>query len=82
MRELVDRGFRQSWKVIFQVTLEGNFLLFVLLAEVEKWEDHWAINIRGPLLCYKYAARQMVKQGSGGRIVGRNPWFNVINNLH
>jgi NAD(P)-dependent dehydrogenase (short-subunit alcohol dehydrogenase family) len=37
---------------------------------VEKWEQLWEINIRGVLLCYKYAARQMVKQGAGGRIIG------------
>jgi NAD(P)-dependent dehydrogenase (short-subunit alcohol dehydrogenase family) len=44
---------------------------FELLADIEKSEATWAINIRGTLLCYKYAAKQMVKQGSGGRIIGR-----------
>ena len=29
-----------------------------------------AINARGPFLCYKYAAEQMIKQGHGGRIIG------------
>ena len=29
-----------------------------------------AVNIRGPFLCYKYAAQQMIKQGRGGRIIG------------
>lgn len=29
-----------------------------------------AVNARGPFLCYKYAARQMIKQGRGGRIIG------------
>lgn len=29
-----------------------------------------AINARGPFLCYKYAAQQMIKQGRGGRIIG------------
>ena len=29
-----------------------------------------AINVRGTMLCYKYAAQQMVKQGRGGRIIG------------
>ncbi|KAJ7355946.1 hypothetical protein DFH08DRAFT_738115 [Mycena albidolilacea] len=41
----------------------------VMDADVEKWEQLWEINIRGVLLCYKYAARQMVKQGAGGRII-------------
>ncbi|KAJ7811401.1 hypothetical protein B0H14DRAFT_3755173 [Mycena olivaceomarginata] len=40
------------------------------ISDVEKWEQLWEINIRGVLLCYKYAARQMVKQGAGGRIIG------------
>lgn len=30
-----------------------------------------AVNVRGIMLCYKYAATQMVKQGRGGRIIGR-----------
>jgi NAD(P)-dependent dehydrogenase (short-subunit alcohol dehydrogenase family) len=29
-----------------------------------------AVNARGPFLCYKYAAEQMIKQGRGGRIIG------------
>ncbi|KAJ7940194.1 hypothetical protein B0H13DRAFT_2299238 [Mycena leptocephala] len=40
------------------------------LTNVETWEKCWEVNIRGTLLCYKYAARQMVKQGGGGRIIG------------
>ncbi|KAJ7481123.1 hypothetical protein B0H11DRAFT_2280378 [Mycena galericulata] len=42
----------------------------VMEASVENWEKCWQVNIRGVLLCYKYAARQMVKQGDGGRIIG------------
>lgn len=29
-----------------------------------------AINVRGVMLSYKYAATQMIKQGRGGRIIG------------
>lgn len=29
-----------------------------------------AVNARGPFLCYKYAAEQMIEQGRGGRILG------------
>lgn len=29
-----------------------------------------AVNVRGTMLCYKYAAKQMIAQGRGGRIVG------------
>ncbi|KAF7337918.1 Diacetyl reductase [Mycena venus] len=42
----------------------------VMDAKVEDWQKGWDVNIRGTLLCYQYAARQMVKQGAGGRIIG------------
>ncbi|KAF7363907.1 hypothetical protein MSAN_01048800 [Mycena sanguinolenta] len=42
----------------------------VMDADIEAWEKCWAVNIKGVLFCYKHAARQMVKQGDGGRIIG------------
>ena len=29
-----------------------------------------AVNVRGTMLCYKHAGKQMVAQGRGGRIIG------------
>ncbi|KAI0072202.1 NAD(P)-binding protein [Panus rudis PR-1116 ss-1] len=29
-----------------------------------------SVNVRGTMLCFKYAAIQMIKQGKGGRIIG------------
>ncbi|OBZ77884.1 Diacetyl reductase [(S)-acetoin forming] [Grifola frondosa] len=37
---------------------------------VEEWETIMAINVRGTMLSFKHAARQMIKQGRGGRIIG------------
>jgi len=37
---------------------------------VEQWDRVMATNVRGVMLCYKYAAKQMIKQGRGGRIIG------------
>ena len=34
-----------------------------------------AVKVRGPLLCYKYAAQQMIGQGRGGRIIGASSIF-------
>ncbi|KAI0713498.1 NAD(P)-binding protein [Earliella scabrosa] len=36
----------------------------------EEWDRMFAVNTRGVMLCYKHAARQMIKQGRGGRIIG------------
>ena len=37
---------------------------------VEDWDEHLAVNARGVMLCFKHAARQMIQQGRGGRIIG------------
>lgn len=39
-------------------------------ANIDEWESIWAVNMRGTVLCYKYAAIQMVKQNYGGRLIG------------
>ncbi|KDQ22456.1 hypothetical protein PLEOSDRAFT_1051027 [Pleurotus ostreatus PC15] len=43
----------------------------IMDAKVEEWEALLSVNLRGVLLCYKHAARQMVKQNiQHGRIIG------------
>ncbi|KAJ7784945.1 hypothetical protein DFH07DRAFT_900369 [Mycena maculata] len=37
---------------------------------VDEWDQTFAINVRGVFLCYQHAARQMILQGRGGRIIG------------
>ncbi|KAK0449671.1 NAD-binding protein [Desarmillaria tabescens] len=36
----------------------------------KEWDRIAATNGRGTFLCYKYAAKQMIDQGHGGRIIG------------
>lgn len=40
------------------------------IVDTEAFDRSLAVNVRGVMLCYKYAARQMIKQGNGGRILG------------
>lgn len=42
----------------------------VLQVSVETWDRIMDVNLRGVMLCYKYAALQMIQQGRGGRILG------------
>ncbi|KAI0317081.1 NAD-binding protein [Amylostereum chailletii] len=42
----------------------------ILDISLESYERTFSINVRGVLLCYKYAAIQMIEQGRGGRIIG------------
>jgi NAD(P)-dependent dehydrogenase (short-subunit alcohol dehydrogenase family) len=45
-------------------------LYLVYKVTVEDWDLIFQINVRGVFLCYQYAAKQMVLQGRGGRIIG------------
>ncbi len=45
-------------------------LLSLVDMTVDVWDHIMTVNVRSVMLAYKYAARQMIKQGRGGRIVG------------
>jgi len=36
---------------------------------LEEWQKIFAVNLTGPFLCSQSAARQMIQQGGGGRII-------------
>ena len=40
---------------------------------MEEYDRVMNVNARGIMLCYKYAALQMIKQKRGGRIIGMQP---------
>ncbi|TFK31534.1 NAD-binding protein [Crucibulum laeve] len=43
----------------------------ILETTIEEWERVFAVNVKGTLLCYKAAAREMIKNPEkGGRIIG------------
>jgi len=37
---------------------------------LEDWDQSFDVNGKGVFLCYKYAAKKMIEQGRGGRIIG------------
>ncbi|KAK7460437.1 hypothetical protein VKT23_009157 [Stygiomarasmius scandens] len=42
----------------------------ILEISAGEWDRVQAINSRGAFFCYKYAAKQMIAQGRGGKIIG------------
>lgn len=40
------------------------------VATLEDWDQSFGVNGKGVFLCYKYAAKRMIQQGRGGRIIG------------
>ena len=53
-----------------ELTVGCSDLPNFMIATVEDWDRIFAVNARGVFLCYKYAAKQMIAQGRGGRIIG------------
>lgn len=41
------------------------------VATVELFDAHMSVNVRGVFLAFKHAALQMIKQGKGGRLIGK-----------
>ncbi|OCH91287.1 NAD(P)-binding protein [Obba rivulosa] len=80
---IADVSVEEDVKAMVEKTVEELGELNVMIANagiahvapvvettVEAWERVFAVNVRGTMLCYKYAAAQMIKQGHGGRIIG------------
>ena len=40
----------------------------------EQWQLTMDVNVKGVLHCYQSAARQMISQGRGGRLIGAADW--------
>ena len=54
----------------------------IIRGSVQDFDRCFAVNVRGTMLLYKYAALQMLKQGRGGRLIGSSTMcltFFVLN---
>lgn len=50
-----------------------------ITVDQDTWDKIFSVNVRGMMFCYKWAAKQMIKQGKGGKLIGRSipPSFPV-----
>ncbi|KAF8901440.1 NAD(P)-binding protein [Mucidula mucida] len=68
---MIDNTVNTLGSLDVMVANGGLFLPGSLLGiSVEDWDRTFSVNCRGTFLCYRYAAKQMIKQGRGGRIIG------------
>ncbi|KAG1739913.1 uncharacterized protein EDB91DRAFT_1347267 [Suillus paluster] len=71
VKEMVDCAVTKLGGLNVMVANAGVVTFASLISSsVESWDRTLAVNARGPYLCYKYAATQMIDQGLGGRIIG------------
>ncbi|KAG1745699.1 hypothetical protein EDB19DRAFT_1906206 [Suillus lakei] len=71
VKDMVDDAVAKLGGLDVMVANAGVAMLASLVSStVESWDHTLSVNGRGPYLCYKYAAMQMIEQGRGGRIIG------------
>ena len=71
VKALVDHAVATYGRLDIMVNNAGIGYLFGPLIEMtqERWDAVLGVNLRGCFYGMKYAAKQMIEQGSGGRIV-------------
>lgn len=70
VQNLVDQTVQHFGKLDILVNNAGvEHEVPFLETPLSLWQEVLAINLTGPFLCSRAAARQMVKQGHGGRII-------------
>src|SRR5450830_687971 len=67
---MVRRTVAELGRLDIQVNNAGiQYLADLLEMKEDAWDRMFAVNVKGVWLCAKTAAAQMIKQGSGGRII-------------
>jgi len=71
VKKMIEKIASELGSLDVMVANAGLLLLKPLLdTSLEEFEQIMNVNSRGIMLCFKYAAVQMIKQGKGGRIIG------------
>ncbi|KAF8870371.1 NAD(P)-binding protein [Infundibulicybe gibba] len=71
VQDMVQQTVNQLGGLDVMVANAGVAVMTSILdTSMEEWERIFSINVKGTLLCYKTAAKVMIDQGRGGRIIG------------
>lgn len=70
IENLIDNAVKKFGKIDVLVSNAGIELTKLLIdTSTEEWDNIFQVNVRGTFLCNRYAAKQMIKQQSAGKII-------------
>jgi NAD(P)-dependent dehydrogenase (short-subunit alcohol dehydrogenase family) len=70
VKVMTNRTIQDFGKVDILVNNAGTFQTGLVVDMLEKdWDNVFNVNLKGTLYCSQLMARQMIKQGSGGKII-------------
>ncbi|GEN24034.1 diacetyl reductase [Halomonas cupida] len=71
VKQLIEQTVKELGSLDVMVANAGIAHVESLLnVSLEDWDRVMDVNLRGVFLCYREAARQMIEQGNGGKIIG------------
>ncbi|CAF3707562.1 unnamed protein product [Rotaria sp. Silwood1] len=83
VQQEIEKMGRKSVAITADVSVDKALITQVVVANAgiaqvkpiidittEDWDKMFAVNMRGVFLCYKEAAKVMIAQGTGGKIIG------------
>ncbi|ESK93369.1 acetoin reductase family protein [Moniliophthora roreri MCA 2997] len=71
VKRMIDEVVKEHGLLDVMVANAGVVILkSVFDTSVEDLDKLMSVNVKGTFLCYKYAGKQMIAQGKGGRIIG------------
>jgi len=84
VQTLVDRTVADLGALYVMVANAGIATpnLPVVDMSLQTWERFMSINLTGVFLCYRAAARQLLKQKRGGRIIGASSAYGKQGHPH
>ncbi|KAH0828742.1 hypothetical protein J3R83DRAFT_3165 [Lanmaoa asiatica] len=83
VKAMIDVVVRELGRLDVMIANAGICRVGTLLeTDLDNLDANFGVSVKGTFLCFKYAARQMIAQGRGGRLVGASSVAGKIGHVN